>query len=551
MAIEGHLEDVSLADICQLLAMGRKTGCLTVTDRSAFGYIYFEDGRVIYANVLNRPDRLGELLVRNGVIDRDDLSASMEQQAREPGRRLGQIMVERGDLTEEELHHYIRVQVEEAVYHLFAWEQGSFHFAPDEKPEEEGIAIVSINPESLLLEGARRVDEWSQIEKKISSGDLIFAMERDPHEAPPRGPDGREEVELTAEQEKVLALVDGTRTVEDVVAESGLVHFEAAKALYGLAQAGFIQATGRGATRAADAGPDQGIHQHLDLARAYYKAGMLEDAEREYRAVLDQDPAHGVARSRMALIALKAGRPEECIEHYEAAPREVQDDYPALRNRAYALELLDRPEDALSVLDRAAELRTGDPDLLLARAILLLKAHRAARAREVFRRYRAELPRGTRPPPLYYAYALLAASSAGHGEEALQIGREGIGTHTGESAILVNLGVVLERQGEAAAAEALYLRAVSEPPAPPQGHKNLGDLAYRRGDQAGARAHYERAIRIDPALGDDVYLKLGNLAYKDGDREWATQLWQKALELNPRNEVVRTNLDLVAASPGR
>ncbi|TVP79325.1 MAG: DUF4388 domain-containing protein [Gemmatimonadales bacterium] len=561
MAIEGHLEDVSLADICQLLAMGRKTGCLTVTDRSAFGYIYFENGRVIYANVLNRPDRLGELLVRNGVIDRDDLSAAMEQQAREPGRRLGQIMVDRGDLTEEELHHFIGVQVEEAVYHLFAWEQGSFHFAPDEKPEEEGIAIVSINPENLLLEGARRVDEWSQIEKKISSGDLIFSVERDPHRIPAPGAEGgggvpgaadpHEAVELTAEQEKVLALVDGRRTVDDVVADSGLVQFEAAKALYGLAQAGFVQATGRGRSRTPETEPDQGIHQHLDLARAYYKAGMLEDAEREYRAVLELDSGHGVARSRMALIALKGGRPEECLEHYEAAPRAVQDDYPALRNRAYALELLDRPEDALSVLDRAAELRTGDPDLLLARGILLLKAHRATRAREVFRRYRAELPRGTRPPALFHAYALLASSSAGHTEEALQIGREGIGVHPGESAILVNLGVVLERQGETAAAEALYLRAVSEPPAPPQGHKNLGDLAYRRGDQAGARAHYERAIRIDPALGDDVYLKLGNLAYKDGDRDWATQLWQKALELNPRNEVVRTNLDLVAASPGR
>ena len=52
MAIEGALQDVSLADICQLLSMGRKTGCLTMTDRSNFGYIYFESGRVIYASVL-------------------------------------------------------------------------------------------------------------------------------------------------------------------------------------------------------------------------------------------------------------------------------------------------------------------------------------------------------------------------------------------------------------------------------------------------------------------------------------------------------------------
>ena len=50
MAIEGSLVDVSLADICQLLSLGRKTGCLTITDRSDFGYIYFQNGRVIHAS---------------------------------------------------------------------------------------------------------------------------------------------------------------------------------------------------------------------------------------------------------------------------------------------------------------------------------------------------------------------------------------------------------------------------------------------------------------------------------------------------------------------
>jgi tetratricopeptide (TPR) repeat protein len=543
MAIEGQLEDVSLADICQLLAMGRKTGCLTVTDRSAFGYVYFEDGRVIYANVLNRPDRLGELLVRSGMITREELSQAMEQQAREPGRRLGGILVDRGSLTEEELHRNIRIQIEEAVYHLFAWERGTFHFAPDETPEEEGIAIVSINPESLLLEGARRVDEWSLIEKKVPSMDLVFSLERDPH--------GEEGLDLTPEQEKILPLIDGERSVTDLASDGGLVDFDAAKALFGLAQAGFVQRTGK-KKQAPVAGADTAgtVTQHLHLASAYYRAGMLEDARREFEAVLEIDPHEGRARSRLALIAIKEGQPDEALEHFEEAPESVRDSYQGLRNRAYALELLDRPDDALSVLDRAAELRTGDLDLLLARAILLLKARRARRAHDVFRRYRAGLPKGERPPPLYYAFALLAAESGGDHSEALRLGREGLGFYPGEGAILVNLGVILEAQGESSAAEALFLRAVSEPPAPPQAHKNLGDLAYRRGDQAGARAHYERAIRIDPRLGDDVYLKLGNLAYKDGDRDFARQFWKQALELNPKNEVVRTNLELAAASPG-
>ena len=161
MAIEGALQDVALADICQLLAMGRKTDCLSLTDRSNFGYVYFDDGRVIYASVLNRQDRLGELLVRNNVITRADLSAAMETQAHERGARLGGLLVRNGALTEDQLQRYISLQIEEAVYHLFTWNHGSFHFDPDQRPDEQGIFLVSISAESLLMEGARRVDEWS------------------------------------------------------------------------------------------------------------------------------------------------------------------------------------------------------------------------------------------------------------------------------------------------------------------------------------------------------------------------------------------------------
>jgi hypothetical protein len=131
MAIEGALQDVSLADICQLLGMGMKTGCLSLTDRSNFGYIYFAKGRIIYASVLNRKDRLGELLVRNHVMTRKDLNEAMELQTESRGKRLGEILVAPGTISQGELQRYIQMQIEEAVYHLFTWDQGSFHFDTD------------------------------------------------------------------------------------------------------------------------------------------------------------------------------------------------------------------------------------------------------------------------------------------------------------------------------------------------------------------------------------------------------------------------------------
>ncbi len=539
MAIEGSLTDVDLADICQLLAMGRKTGCLTVTDRSNFGYVYFEQGRISYASILNRPDRLGELLVRNDVITRGDLSQAMEMQAHHPGKRLGQILVERGSLTEEELTRYITVQIEEAVYHLFGWDRGTFHFDPEERPDD-GALKVSIHAEGLLLEGARRVDEWSMIEKKIPSMDLVFSLERDPL--------GEEDVELTEEQRKVLPLLDGARSVEEIGKESGLVEFDVAKAVYGLLQAGFARRSGQKTEKAEEPG-DALLHQHLNLGLAFYRAGMLEDAERELDRALEIDSTQVEARRTLALIGLKSGRTEEALEHLVRLAENARVSPGTLRNLAFALELLERYDDALDALARAETSGVAKEDLDVARAVLNLKRGDPKRSRDIFRQYRKES--GTALSPIYYAYALLAEGAAGNPEAALALGREGLTRFPEDGAIMVNLGVVLERRGETEAAEALYLRAVSGGDTPPQAHKNLGDLAYRRGDPASARAHYERAIRIDPKLGDDTYLKLGNLAYKEGEREWAVGLWQRALELNPRNEVVRTNLELLAATPER
>ena len=65
MAIKGSLSEAGLPDVLQLLSLGRKTGCLSVTDRASLGYIYFEQGRICYATIVNRRDRLGDILVKN------------------------------------------------------------------------------------------------------------------------------------------------------------------------------------------------------------------------------------------------------------------------------------------------------------------------------------------------------------------------------------------------------------------------------------------------------------------------------------------------------
>lgn len=540
MAIEGSLADVSLADICQLLSLGRKTGCLTVTDRSNFGYIYFGEGRVVYASVLNRPDRLGEILVKNGVIQPDDFSRAMEEQGKEGQKRLGDILVGFGALAFEELQKWVTLQVEEAVYHLFSWNQGTFHFNPNERPDEDQVLLVTLSADGLLLEGARRVDEWSQIERVVHSLDLIFKVGRDPQEA--------QGLELSGNQKKLFPLLDGTRTVRELVDESGLVEFETGKALYELIQAGFVQNVGERAL-VSEGGGDAALQEHVRLGQAFYRAGMLEDAAKEFNAALELNPSEYTSRFRLGLISLKAGEMGKALEHLEAVPKESANGTAILRNRALALEGLGRFEEALGNLRQAEKKATGDQELILARAITELKAGDPAAARSTFIDYRNRVGKDS-PPPMYYAFSVLAAAAAGHLEEAVSLGREGLRVFPAEASILVNTGAILDHRGNHEAAEQYFMRALncgSEVPA--QAHKNLGDQAFRRGDIKAAQSHYERAVRLNTSLGDDVFLKLGQIASDVGDTDLAVLLLRRAVELNPDNEDARGRLANLSALP--
>ncbi|HET9949331.1 MAG TPA: DUF4388 domain-containing protein [Longimicrobiales bacterium] len=534
MAIEGALQDVSLADICQLLGMGMKTGCLSITDRSNFGYIYFEKGRVIYASVLNRKDRLGELLVRNHVITRKALSEAMEEQAKSKGRRLGQILVDQGSISQEELQKYVQLQIEEAVYHLFTWSQGSFHFDPDQMPDEEGLYLVSIPAEALLMEGARRVDEWSLVEKKIPSFDIVLQLDKHPDES----------VELTKDQRKVLPFIDGVRTVTEIMNEAGLVEFDTGKALYGLIQAGFVSRAGERSTSEETRG-DEALQQHLNVGTAFYRSGMLEDAEREFEQALAIDPKQGRANFMMGLIAFRRGKLEDALRYFGSMPPGAGD-YSVHRNTALALELMGRYEDALRELDAALVARPEEPDVHLARAVVHLKSRNVPKALEALRLYRTS-PKLKKPSARYYAYTVLAAAVNGDLDYAVQVGREGMSLYPDSGPVLVNTAAVLERRGEVEAAAALYKRAIGLNPPPPQAHKNLGDQAYAHGDLQAAQAQYEKAVKLSPRLGDDVYLRLGTLAYKGNDRDMALLLWRRALDLNPHNEAVRANLEMFAS----
>ncbi|HKS06567.1 MAG TPA: DUF4388 domain-containing protein [Gemmatimonadaceae bacterium] len=533
MAIKGSLKEASLPDVLQLLSMGLKTGCLSVTHRNNFGSIYFDKGRICFASIVNRRDRLGDILVKSGKLSQDQLEDAIAAQSHDRETRLGDILVRQGVITREELHGQIRVQIEEAVYFLFTWTQGSFNFEADVRPDEQDF-LVSISPDALLLEGARRVDEWSLIEKKIPTFDIVFEV------------DHRRLMDssavLTNEQDIIVRLLDGRRDVQDIVEESGLVEFEVGKALYGLATAGFLHRVGT--SRAIEPKiPEARVEEHRNLGIAFYKTGMLEEAMREFRRVMDLHPGDEASRFYTGLSLIRQGKWSDAANafHEAAAPRNAKASI--FHNLAYALERLGRYDEARGALEEAQKRGLEkDPRVRTSLGIVLLRLGDIASADKELAATR-ELFAPRDPTPAWYHAASLTAALQGDLDRAGKILGEGIAAHPHAAVLFNNQSVVQERLGRHEEAYAVADRGVQEDGGIPQLHKNLGDAHYRGGRADEALESFQRAAKLSPDLGPDMYLKIGTIYFKRRDRDHAIAAWERAVALDPHNAIVRANLD--------
>ena len=534
MAIRGSLREASLPDVLQLLAMGKKSGCLSVTHRNAFGSVYFDRGRISFASIVNRRDRLGDMLVASGIIARGDLDTAIAIQSAQPQRRLGEILVANALLAREELHQHIKRQIEEAVYYLFTWTQGTFSFEPDVVPDEQDF-LVSINPESLLLEGARRIDEWGLIEKKIPSFDVVFALDRARLE--------ESHLDLTVEQQSLVPLVDGQRDVQALIDGSGLGEFDAGKALFGLASAGFLHRVGR-ARPTEEPSVESRIAEHRNLGIAFYKSGMFDEAEREFRRAVDLRPGDDVSEFYLGLLALRQGRFEDAVQSLRLAGQRSPDHGAIHANLAHALERLGRYDEAWVAHARAAHLLPDDPTVQLTGAVLAMRRGDPAAADAALRASAARA-NGKPRSAAWFHYAGLCAAFLGDLDRAAAILAEGTRLHPHAAVLANNLAAVHERRGRLSDAQASVERGLHEDPTMAQLHKNAGDLHYRAGRYDDALESYARAVRSAPDLGGDVWLKLGNIRYRRREADDAVRCWERAVALAPGNPAARSNLALV------
>lgn len=319
MAIEGPLRELGIHDVFQLLDLSRKTGALRVTSelRHNEGKIYFDNGVVVSAEIRSNPHPLGAMLLRTGKITEADLERARDMQQRQGDkRRIGEILVSLGVITQREVERQIRFQIEEVVFEVMSWNEGYFSFADEVESTLPTELTVRIPVEALLMEGARRIDEWARIENRISHVGVVPSLA-----PPPEGGGG--ELDLLPSEWEVLALIDGDRSVRGIATELGRSDFEVAKTLFGLESAGVIVLVDPGPNRRARGGASA-AGELMELVARAERALVAKDLDAA-RAAAEQasatQPHDATIHLLLGRIHLAQGRASAAADELRRAVR--------------------------------------------------------------------------------------------------------------------------------------------------------------------------------------------------------------------------------------
>jgi hypothetical protein len=237
MTLEGTFRDFHIADIVQLIGLQRKTGTLTLEGEGETLSLTFQEGAVAWARSARTPweRRMAQVLVTRGLVTAPQLQEALN--AQKGGKKtLGVILSEKGFLQKKDWDRVLAQEVEEAVYRPFRWASGRYRFEPETSVDLAEGKVGPLPAENVLMEGIRRVDEWTMIMEKIPSTAMVFKVGSHPGRLNPK--------QVEPNEVKMLDLVDGKRTAQELVDTSGLGHFEGMRALASLVAAGAIASAG-------------------------------------------------------------------------------------------------------------------------------------------------------------------------------------------------------------------------------------------------------------------------------------------------------------------
>ena len=274
---------MSVADLLQFLAAGRKTGTLQIGRGSIIKQIFLEDGLIVGSSSNDPKERLGQVLLHYGKIDELDLRVALEIQ-RQSGGKLGTILSSRGFVSPEDIMEVLRTRTLEIIYDLFIWEEADFEFL-DNEPLPDDLLRIQVNATSVTMDGIYRIDEWARYRSVIKSDRTVFEL----------SPGWTQAADDSIETRAVLFHVDKGMTTAEICYNMHTSLFHGSALLFDLVNKGVIRVAGEApppaeepADRSAPKLP-QTVPELLSLARAELTKSP-ENALAAIHKALNQEP---------------------------------------------------------------------------------------------------------------------------------------------------------------------------------------------------------------------------------------------------------------------
>ncbi len=242
-ALAGDLSIIPIGAALQLLQVEGKTGVMVVTDGTTEVTICLREGLIdlVQARGAGREFRLGRYFIERGLVTDADIDrllresqpphAASERAAR---RLLGDLLVDAGRVTGDQLREALARQSNELVYDVLRWPAGRFEFRREPPPPLAESARLALPVASVVMEGFRRVDEWRLVETGLGSFESVLQQD-------PAAVDAIDVDRLAMAEQRLLNMVDGERTIREIIEQSHMSSFDACKILFQVLEARLVR----------------------------------------------------------------------------------------------------------------------------------------------------------------------------------------------------------------------------------------------------------------------------------------------------------------------
>jgi hypothetical protein len=288
MSFAGDLHTFDLFDLLGWVMGRQKAGILQMNRRSTKKRLVVRDGAVQRASSNDPRESIGQALVRDGLITEEALFRALLRQETDK-RRLGELLIAEGHLTELQLGKTLRATAEAQLYDLFLWADGRFEF-DDEHPPEAEPSDLKIDLKPVLEEGRYRRERWSQLRQRFPSSEVTFRLTADPVSV--TNPARRQIVDLAA----------WGKTLAAISLESRRSEYETALLVAGLCDDGIL-VVDRVEAGAPEADPVGIILTLLAGAEMRLKEGRFDAALEAYERVLALDGVNQAAKKGLLAVA--------------------------------------------------------------------------------------------------------------------------------------------------------------------------------------------------------------------------------------------------------